>query len=192
MEWRSDEAFLAGLDFFSDVVRQVPEDGWAKQSACDDWRVIDVLGHVGGVVKFGTALMNGEKPSWGDAPEAPGDAVEGDPATWWSTLVGPAQTALAGADLAAVVDSPTGQRSIGEGLAFPAIDCFVHAWDMAHPLKISAEIPSSAIEFAHERLDAIPEEQLRSAQVFGPPVEPPANATDTDRLLAWTGRDSSS
>lgn len=162
----SDEIFLEGLDFFSDVVGLVPEDGWARDSACAGWSVLDVLGHVGGVVKFGTAILNGEKPSWGGTPDLPGDAVEGDPVEWWSSLVGPARTALAGADLTAVVDSPRGPRSIGDGLGFPAVDCFVHAWDMASPLNIPVEIPDEVIEFAHQRLDAIPTEQLRSGRVL--------------------------
>ena len=191
MTWQSDEAFLAGLEFFSGVVRQVPEDGWEHQSACQGWRLIDVVGHVGGVVKFGTALMNGEKPPWSGAPESPGNAVEGDPAAWWSTLVGPAQKALAGSDLAAVVDSPTGRRSIEEGLAFPAIDCFVHAWDIAHPLKISADIPSTAVAFAHNTLATIPDDLVRGPGVFGPSLEPPPGANEADRFLAWTGRNAS-
>jgi uncharacterized protein (TIGR03086 family) len=188
MTWQSQEAFLAGLDFFGGVVSQVPRDGWAQDSACKEWRVLDVLGHVGGVVEFGTALMNGERPQRGGTPEPPGGAVKGDPVEWWTSLVGPARTALAGADLQAVVDSPTGPRSIEQGLGFPAIDCFVHAWDMANPLNISVEIPAELIGFAHEIMEPIRDEQLRSAEVFAQPVNPPGDATQSERFIAWTGR----
>lgn len=81
-----------------------------------------------------------------------------------------------------------GQRSIGEGLSFPAVDLFVHAWDIAFPLAIAIEIPGDAIDFAHGVLDPIPTEQLRSVTVFGSTVTVPADATESDRFLAWTGR----
>ena len=190
MTWQSDEAFLEGLDFFSEVVAQVPSERWSHPSACSGWSALDVLGHVGGVVKFGTALINGEKPAWGGAVASPGSAIQGgDPASWWSALVGPARSAVSGADLAAVIDSPMGPRSIGEGLAFPAADCFVHAWDIAHPLGISVEVPAQAIEFAHKHLSAIPAEQLRSANVFAGEVTVDNEVSESDRFIAWTGRD---
>jgi uncharacterized protein (TIGR03086 family) len=189
MGMQSDDAFLAGLDFFSEVVGRVPDDGWERPSACGEWRVVDVLGHVGGVVQFGTALLNGEQPPWGDAPDPPGAMVEGDPAEWWSALVEPARTALAGADLETVIDSPVGPRSIGDGLGFPAIDLFVHAWDMGRPLNLPVQVPDHVIEFARQKLDAIPEQQLRSARLFGQPMAVPNDATESDRFIAWTGRD---
>ena len=36
--------------------------------------------------------------------------------------------------------------------------------------------------------DHLPEEMKRSAGVFGPELEPPADATVTEALMAWTGR----
>ncbi len=50
------------------------------------------------------------------------------------------------------------------------------------------EIPGDAIEFAHHALDQIPTEQMRSSRVFTAQVELPADATASQRFLAWTGR----
>ncbi len=187
MAWQSDEAFLVGLTFFGDVVGQLEPPDWRRPSACDGWRELDVLGHVGAATRFGTALLRQEAPTW-DPVEPPGAAVDGDPQRWWESLVDPARAAVSGVDLSRIVDSPIGQRSIGEGLSFPAVDLFVHAWDIAAPLGIAIEIPDTAIEFAHGVLDPVPTEQLRSARVFGSAVTAPGDATESDRFLAWTGR----
>lgn len=188
MSWRADEAFLHGLDLFSAVVAQVPAAGWDRSSPCAGWRAIDVLGHVGSGVRFGTALLRGENPAW-EPVDPPGAAVGPDPGGWWSALVAPARQAVRGADLSRVVDSPMGRRSIGDGLSFPAVDLFVHAWDLGRSVGIDVEIPAEAVEFAHTVLDPVPDEQKRSPRVFAAAVPAPAGATTAQAFLAWTGRD---
>ena len=89
------------------------------------------------------------------------------------------------------VDSPMGRRPIGQGLSFPAVDLFVHGWDLARSIGRDVEIPGEAIEFAHHALGQIPAEQMRSPRVFGLQVELPADGTASQRFLAWTGRDPS-
>src|SRR5699024_11344075 len=112
-------------------------------------------------------------------------------AGWWIALQGPAHQALQGADLDAVVDSPGGPRPVREGLAFPAVDLFVHAWDIARSAKQAEdiEIPDDVIDFTYEVTGSVPEDLLRSSNVFGPAVTPPADASRSEELLAWTGRD---
>ena len=188
MPWRPDEAFLHGLDFFGNVVGRVPSSDWEKPSPCTGWRVIDVLGHVGTAVRFGTALLRGESPEWKPL-DPPGSPVGPDPAAWWSMLVEPARQAVRGADLSQVVDSPMGRRSIGDGLSFPAVDLFVHAWDLGRGAGIDVVVPTEAMEFAHSVIDPIPDEQKRSPRVFAEQVPPPADATPSQSFLAWAGRD---
>jgi uncharacterized protein (TIGR03086 family) len=188
MTWRPDETFLHGLDFFSDVVVRVQEPSWEEASPCAGWRVVDVLGHVGSGVGFGTALLRGESPAWNPV-EPPGSAVGSDPGGWWSALVEPARQAVRGVDLSRQVDSPMGRRSIGEGLSFPAVDLFVHAWDIGRGAGIDVQIPAEAIEFAHAVLDPIPDEQKRNPQVFAGQTPASSDATATQSFLAWTGRD---
>ena len=60
----------------------------------------------------------------------------------------------------------------------------------AHRPRHTVEVPADVIELAHHHIDPFPVEVVRGPQgSFGPEVEPPADATDSERFLAWTGRD---
>lgn len=135
-----------------------------------------MLGHVGAAVEFGTRLLCGEQPEWHPV-DPPGQTVSGDPVSWWSAKVEPAKAAVRDIDLTREVDSPAGRRSIGQGLSFPAVDLFVHGWDLARSSSRDVEIPEEAIEFTHRALDGFPPEQVRSPRVFGAAVELPADPT---------------
>lgn len=188
--WDPDRCYLEGLAFFTERVRGVSAaDAWARPSPCAGWRAVDVLGHVGAGTRFGTELLRGAEPSWSPPPDPPGAVVDGDPGAWWEQLVGPARDAVDGADLTQVVDSPMGRRSIGEGLTFPAIDLFVHGWDLARVAGEQVDVPDEAIEFAHRALDALPSAMIRTPQVFADAIDTPSDASASDAFLAWTGRD---
>ncbi len=191
MSWTSDRCYLAGLDFFDERVRATPAEGWAKPSPCAGWRALDVLGHVGMVTDLGTRLLRGEEITLNPSDDPPGDAITGDPGAYWAALVEPARAAVEGADLTLVVDSPMGRRSVADSLSFPAIDLFVHGWDLAAATGRRVDVPIEAIEFAHAVLGSLPEQMVRSERVFGSAVELPADASRSDVFIAWTGRDPS-
>ncbi|HLG66748.1 MAG TPA: TIGR03086 family metal-binding protein [Candidatus Dormibacteraeota bacterium] len=184
----SDAIFLGGLDLFSRTVARLGAADWERPSPCAGWRALDVLGHAGSAVQFGTQLLRGGRPAW-EPLDPPGTAVEGDPGTWWERIAGAAREAVRGVELSRAVDSPRGPRRVGEALSFPALDLFVHAWDLGRAAGADVEIPPEAIEFAHTVIDPMPAQQVRSPRVFGPEVMPPPGATPTQRFIAWTGRD---
>lgn len=186
--WTADQAYLAGLDVFSHAVDSLGPDDWERPSPCAGWRARDVLGHVGQATAFGVALLRAEPVDWAPV-EPPGVAVQGDPAGWWHGLVPAARDAVSGADLDRVVDSPTGRRTVAEGLAFPALDLFVHGWDIARCAGQEVAIPVEAMAFAHATLDPLPPAMLRSPRVFGPQLSVPPGADRQPAFLAWTGRD---
>jgi uncharacterized protein (TIGR03086 family) len=138
---------------------------------------------------MGISVLQGQQPQWPD-PERPADLVDGDPAAWWEAKAARARAALDGADLTREMDTPIGPRTVAYRLSFPAIDLYVHAWDIGRAAGIDVEIPDEVIEFAHEAIDPIPDEMVRGANgSFGPEVDVPAGATPTARFMAWTGRD---
>lgn len=186
--WRADEAYRSGLNFFDPIVERVPTDAWSQASPCAGWRALDVLGHVGKATAYGIALLAGNQPDW-QPDDTPGDAVQGDPAAWWRTLSSKIRTVAAEIDLSAEVDTPAGRRSIADGLAFPAVDLFVHGWDLARCARHDVEICSEAIAFAHTLLDGMPDATLRSRAVFAPAQATPEGASPTEAFIGWTGRD---
>jgi uncharacterized protein (TIGR03086 family) len=188
MRWQPDTAFLQGLDFFSGVVGELGDAAWPRASPCGDWRALDVLGHVGQATRFGTLLLEGAQPAWAPV-EPPGAAVDGRPGLWWRELAEQAHRAVAGVDVSQVVDSPVGQRSIGEGLSFPALDLFVHGWDIGKSAGVDLVLPAGAIEFARSVLDPLPARQVRNPRVFAAVKPAPAGASDSQAFIAWTGRD---
>jgi uncharacterized protein (TIGR03086 family) len=188
MQWQPDTAFLRGLDFFSDAMSGLGGTDWQGVSPCRGWRPLDILGHVGQATRFGTLLLQGAQPEWSPV-EPPGAAVEGRPGPWWRGLAAPARSAVAGADIAQVVDSPRGKRTIGDGLSFPAVDLFVHGWDVAKSAGRDLVLPAEAVEFARSVLEPLPAEQIRSPRVFAAARSAPAGVSDSRAFLAWTGRD---
>src|SRR5699024_11016560 len=167
MNLTSDQINVWGLDFYSEIVQQVSEDQWVLPSPCKGWRALDVRGHVGAATSTGTSIMRGSlgQRTW---PEQPGEAVEWPPGQWWAEWVHRARQAVAEADLDAVVDSPLGPRVVSEGLAFPSLDLFIHAWDLASSIAAAdrVEIPDEVIEFARPVVASVPHDVLRSPSVF--------------------------
>ena len=183
-----DVAFLVGLEFFSGTVGRIGASDWCRPSPCAGWSALDVLGHVGAAVEFGTLLLTDAGPVWSPL-EPPGRAVKGDPVAWWTALVEPARRAVVGVDLAKVVDSAMGPRTIGEGLSFPALDLYVHAWDLARSIGDDLELPAEAVDFARSVIEPLPEAAVRNDRVFSLPTSAPTDASSSLAFIAWTGRD---
>ena len=96
---------------------------------------------------------------------------------------------MTGVDISQVVDSPMGKRSIGQGLSFPALDLFVHGWDLGKSAGLDLVLPAEAVEFARGILEPLPAGQVRNPRVFAAERPAPADASDSRAFLAWTGRD---
>ena len=185
----SDVIFDRGLDRFGEVLDQVPADGWDLASPCEGWTVLDVLGHLSTALNMGASLLRGEQPTWPEA-ERPAHLVTDEPVTFYRASAAACRAALEGADLDVVMDTPMGPRRVADRLAFPAVDLFVHAWDIGRAIGGEVAAPADVIEFAHGYLDPLPTEVTRPAGgAFGPEVDAPADATATEAFVAWTGRD---
>lgn len=184
-----DVLFDQGLDVFGAVVAEIPAEAWDRPTPCEGWTSLDVLGHLGSSIGFGISVLQGQQPTWPEA-DRPADLVSGEPAAYWQAIADRARSALEGADLDLEMDTPMGRRTIGDRLAFPAVDLYVHAWDIGTTAGVPVVVPADVIELAHRHIDPFPEDVVRGPQgSFGPEVEPPDDATDSERFLAWTGRD---
>lgn len=190
MALTSDLAFDRGLDVFGAVVHSLGPDDWSRPSPCEGWSALDVLGHLGSSIQMGISVLRGEQPTWPEPGTPPADLVDDDPLPFWDATALLARQALVGADLDQVMDTPMGLRSVADRLAFPAIDLYVHAWDVARAAGTTVEIPDDVIDFAHGYIDPMPAAAVRGpGGAFGPEVEVGPDATATERFVAWTGRD---
>jgi len=180
--------FDRGLGVFGAVVARLTDADWDRPTPCQGWTALDVLGHLSTAVAMGVSVLRGEQPTWPEV-ERPADLVEGDPAAFWSAIATDASQALVGADLDQVMETPMGPRSVADRLAFPAIDLYVHAWDIGQAAAVAVEVPDDVIAFAHHHIDPFPVDKVRgSGGAFGPEVPVADDATPTEAFIAWTGR----
>lgn len=185
----SAEVFDRGLDAFGTVVARMTPPDWDRPSPCEGWTALDVLGHLGSSIRMGISVLRGEQPTWPDVPR-PADLVDAEPAAYWQAIAAEAREALAGADLDLEMDTPMGRRTVADRLAFPAIDLFVHAWDIGRAAGFAVTVPDDVIAFSHSYIDPFPTEVVRGKQgAFGPEVAAPPDASPTEAFIAWTGRD---
>lgn len=185
----SDVVFLRGLDLCGDVVGSLDADEWELPSPCEGWSAKDVFGHLLSTMRIGLEILREVPPTF-QAVDRPGDLVDDEPVRLWDPLAAELRQALGGADLASVRDTPFGQRTVADGLAFPAIDLYVHGWDISCAAGRPIDIPGDVIAFTHAYIDPFPVAVWRGPDgPMGPPVDPPPDATPTEAFIAWTGRD---
>jgi uncharacterized protein (TIGR03086 family) len=187
MTSRSGQLLDQGLDFFAGVATRLGEDDWERPTPCAGWTARDLLGHLVTSIRAGMSVMQGRPPAWPDVAR-PGDLVEGDPVEFWRDIAVQARDVLRNADLGRVMQTPLGQ-TVADDLAIPVIDLYVHAWDLGVTAGIAVEIPPGVIDFAHAYLDPLPDDMVRGDnRAFAPQAPVPADATPTERFIAWTGR----
>jgi uncharacterized protein (TIGR03086 family) len=187
MRSRSGELFDQGLDFFTAIITQLDDDDWERPTPCAGWTTRDLVGHLATSVGVAVSAMQGRQPTWPDAAR-PGDLVEGDPVQFWHSTVVQARDALRTADLARAMDTPLG-RTVADDIAIPVIDLYIHAWDLGAAVGIAVDLPAHVIDYAHAYLDPLPEEMVRGPdRAFAPQTGASADATPTEQLIAWTGR----
>lgn len=189
MSWNAAETYREGLTFFTGVVDAVPAGTWEQPSPCEGWRALDVLGHVGEATGMGARILRGETMQFSRV-DPPASAIDGDPTMWWHAIADDAAMALQTVDdLDREVDSPMGRRTVRDGLSFPAVDLFIHGWDLATATGQSLVIPDEAIGFTRALFDHVPVEAARRPGVFADERDGPTDGSPTDALIAFTGRD---
>ncbi len=161
------------------VVANLTSDQLDRATPCDAFDVRGVLEHmVGGATAF-AAAYRGQEPT---APDL------SDPLA----AFGPALQDLGAAvhedgALDRTVAAPFGDLPGDTFARFVVLDGLVHGWDMAtatgQPYDPPAELVAEVDAFARATIDP-----LRDGETFADAVEPPADATPIERLVAFTGR----
>ncbi|WP_410669161.1 TIGR03086 family metal-binding protein [Amycolatopsis sp. cmx-4-68] len=157
---------------------------WALPTACADWDVRAVVGHL--------AHGNAKVAFWaGSGPPPPdGDQLGASPASAFASSVAAARAVLAGPGLfARKVTTPLGEVP-GVFLVHMRVNEYLaHGWDIADATGQSRdllpELATRALEQWRSRFGATPRQP---GGPFGPEVAAPPNPTAADRLAAFLGR----
>jgi uncharacterized protein (TIGR03086 family) len=83
---------------------------------------------------------------------------------------------------------PIGEVTGDAAVTIHTVETIVHGWDLAKATGQPSEIEPALCAVAWEATRGIGDELRGAGRPFGPPVPMPPTASDTDRLVAWLGR----
>ena len=85
-------------------------------------------------------------------------------------------------------ETPFGQLPGAVVVDFAIIDAAAHAWDLSSSLGRAIDFPAETIPDMADVVALTCTEHAIELGLIKPPTEPPADATDTERLMAAAGR----
>jgi uncharacterized protein (TIGR03086 family) len=183
------ESYRRAQDLLDGVLAAVPDGQWDQPSACAEWSVRDVAGHVIWGQRQLRAWVTGAE--FADRTGAPGAAhprelAMDDPVATWRTARADALATLDEESLARTTTlAGLGEITIAAVLTLLTTDSLAHAWDIGHALGIDVRFDGELIpgSFAWARQNIV-----RRPGFFGPELTPPGDAGEQARLLAFLGR----
>ena len=180
-----DVALARGLTEFGTAVAGVRGSEWGHPTPCPDWTARQVVRHCTSVQRRTAAILRGEvQPKI----EAPTDDA-GDPAPAWTAVEAEMRDALVVGDLGGIVVTSGGPMPVATAVSFPAIDLFVHAWDLGRATARPVELADDVVAWIQGIMRSTPPEKFRNARGFGPARPAPVDASPTATLMAFLGRE---
>lgn len=168
---------------FADVVAAVPDDRWDAQSPCEDWTALDVVKHVIETEGMFLGFIGLEPADVGDVASDPLGAFRAATDRVQSALDDPA---TAEATYTGMGGTPS---TFADGVdRFLSTDLIVHRWDLARATGGDDSVDPVDVAAVDAAMQQFPEEAMRGPGAFGPAVEPPEDADDWQRVLAYMGR----
>jgi uncharacterized protein (TIGR03086 family) len=178
------DKYRRAVEGFSAVVDKVPADKWSAPSPCSGWTAAHVVGHVIGGSQMISAAQTGEEPNFADPLGAAGD----DPAASYAAARELALSTLTEEYLNKQVQSPFGEVPLDQMIGMILTnDVLIHTWDLAKAAGVDVTLDPQLAEEAYNGLQPM-DAMVRSDRVFGPKVEPPADADIQTKLICFTGR----
>jgi uncharacterized protein (TIGR03086 family) len=166
---------------FDVTVKAVTPDQWAAASPCEGWTARDIVTHVVENHRGVIASVRGGTSEPLGADEDPRRAWE-DASRGISEITGDPEAA------AKEVDGPTGKIPAGDAIGqFMTMDVLVHTWDLARTIGSDERLDQDSVQRAYDALKPI-DAMIRQPRVFGPKLEPPADADLQTEFLYFLGR----
>lgn len=162
-------------------VEQVDNPAWANPSPCEGWTAIDVLRHLVETQGMFAGLV-------GLAFE-PGPDVTNDPGGAWKSASAQMHRLLADAQTAAKeFEGHSGTSTLATAVdRYVCFDLAIHGWDLARATGLDERIDPTEMPRLWTTAESFGD-MIRSQGTCGPALEPPPDADEQDRLLAYLGR----
>jgi uncharacterized protein (TIGR03086 family) len=181
MSTNSDK-YCTAMAGFSSVVGSVND--WSVSTPCEGWSARHLIGHVIGGMHMISALDTGKTFDWSDPAAAAGE----DAAATFVKERDLALGALTEDNLTKPVQSPMGEMPLDQMIGmFLMPDVLIHTWDLGTGAGIKVALDPQLVEETYKALVPI-DAMVRAPGVFGPKVEPPANADAQTTLICFVGR----
>lgn len=168
-------------DGFTARVSAVPPGAWSNPSPCPDWTAHDVAKHVVDTTRRLLTRLTGGDPSPPDSNE--------DLAAAWEVESAAVKAALADPERAATEVQGLGGTQPWQDLIGTVMcaDTLIHTWDLARATGQDETLDPAGMAAAQAFLEPN-DGMLRVPGGFGPKLDPPADADDQARFLAFVGR----
>ena len=179
------EALAASFDHTTVVFDGVPSNGWDADTPCSEWDVRALAAHTIGVVDNMGRTARGEER----LDDVNGAELGADPAARFRAVAGPTLAAWRAADLDAPLDFGGG-RMVPTRFAVMVnlLDTSTHAWDLARATGQPEELPAGVAELALVSAREVVRDEIRGARGFDPVLTTAPDATPTQQLVAFLGR----
>ena len=183
---------LATLEYAIDELRRTVEKLDDSQmeavTNCAPWTVRRLASHALNNQLLWAGLVTGEQlvsveDTMGAVP------YEGDLAPFAEEVAAGA-IAMWGTDgvLEATHATPFGELPGSVVVTFATIDALAHAWDLSSSVGRAIEFEPQAMPSISAIVEAVCTDDVRAMGLIKAATEPPADATDTERLMAAAGR----
>lgn len=183
------ELYRRAQDRVDAVLAAVGPEHWDKPSACADWSVRDVAGHlIWGQHQLRAWASGTEYEDRRGAPGAANPAVltGPDPATTWREARELANATLTPESLTRTTTiTGMGEVPVAAVVTLLTVDQVAHAWDIAYPLGMDARIEPDLVATSFDWARA---HVVRRPGYFGPELTPPDGVDEQTRMLAFLGR----
>lgn len=183
------ERYRRAQDGFDAMLAAVPPDQWDAPSACTEWTVRDVAGHViWGQEQLRYWAIGQEYGNRNGAPGSPHpiDMAGTDPVATWRAARARSVESLTDEGLGRMVTIPGfGEVPVAAMVTTLVTDHLAHTWDIGHALgldvPLDAELVPGSFEWARANI-------RRAPGFFGPELTPPPDGDEQTRWLAFLGR----
>ena len=163
------------------TIEQVPPARWSSPSPCDGWTARDVVRHLVDAHGIFQGMV-------GRTLE-PAPSVDDDVRAAWAAARDQMQADLDDPERAGqVYDGYFGRTTFGAAVdRFLGLDLLVHRWDLARATGLDERLDPDDVPGIWERARGFGD-AIRTQGVCGPALEPPADADEQTRVLAFLGR----